>query len=66
MFKSFIENKLISSISQVLHYVILALISFYLGLDVRSVFLDISKVFDKLWHDRIIFKLTQNEVLGTS
>ena len=65
MFKSFIENKLISSISQVLHYVILALISFYLGLDVRSVFLDISKVFDKLWHVSIIFKLTQNEVLGT-
>ena len=25
--------------------------------DVRSVFLDISKVFDKVWHEGIIFKL---------
>ena len=27
------------------------------GLDVRSVFFDISKAFDKVWHDDIIFKL---------
>ena len=27
------------------------------NVDVRGVFLDISKAFDKVWHDRIIFKL---------
>ena len=27
------------------------------GLEVRSVFLDIAKAFDKVWHDRIILKL---------
>ena len=26
-------------------------------IDVRGVFLDISKAFDKVWHDGIIFKL---------
>ena len=30
--------------------------------DVRSVFLDISKAFDKVWYDGIIFKLKQNGI----
>ena len=30
--------------------------------EVRGVFLDISIVFDKVWHDGIVFKSTQNEV----
>ena len=34
--------------------------SFDVGLEVRSVFLDISKAFVKVWHDGIIYKLTQN------
>ena len=34
------------------------------GLEVRSGFLDISKAFDKMWHDGIIFKLTQNSISG--
>ena len=38
--------------------------SFAVGLEVRSVFLDISKVFDEVWHDGIIYKLTQNEISG--
>ena len=38
--------------------------SFDVGLEVRSIFLDISKVFNKVWHDGIIFKLTQNEISG--
>ena len=32
--------------------------------EVRGVFLDISKAFDKVWHDGIIFKLTQNGISG--
>ena len=33
-------------------------------LEVRAVFLDISKAFDKVWHDGLIFKLKQNGVSG--
>ena len=32
------------------------------SLEVRAVFLDISKAFDKVWHDGLIFKLKQNGV----
>ena len=35
------------------------------GHEVRGVFLDISKAFDKVWHDGIIFKLTQNGISGS-
>ena len=31
-------------------------------LEVRGVLLDISKVFDKVWHKGIIFKLKQNGI----
>ena len=34
------------------------------SLEVRAVFLDISKDFDKVWHDGLIFKLEQNGVSG--
>ena len=34
------------------------------GLEVRSVFLDISKSFDKVWHKWLIFKLKQNGISG--
>ena len=34
------------------------------GHEVRGVFLDISKAFDKVWHDGVIFKLTQNGIAG--
>ena len=30
------------------------------SLEVRAVFLDISKALDKVWHDGLIFKLKQN------
>ena len=33
------------------------------GFEVRSVFLDISKAFDKVWHEEVIFKLQQNGIL---
>ena len=34
------------------------------SLEVRSVFLDISKVFDKVWHEGHIFKYKQNGIAG--
>ena len=38
--------------------------SFDDGFEVRGVFLDISKAFDKVWHDGLIYKLKQNGVAG--
>ena len=34
------------------------------SLEVRTVFLDISKAFDKVWHDGLMFKLEQNGISG--
>ena len=73
MFNFFIENKLISSnqsgfkpgnscINQLLSITHEIYKSFDVGLEVRSVSLDISKTFDKVWHDGIIYKLTQNRI----
>ena len=36
--------------------------SFDDGFEVRGVFLDISKAFDKVWHDGLMYKLKQNGV----
>ena len=38
--------------------------AFDMGLEVRGIFLDISKAFDKVWHDGLIFKLHQNGICG--
>ena len=38
--------------------------SFDNGFQVRGIFLDISKAFDKVWHKGLIFKLKQNGVTG--
>ena len=75
MFKFFIENKLILSnqsgfkpddsyINQLLSTTHETCECFDVGLEVRSVLLDISKAFGKVWHDGNIYKLTQNEISG--
>ena len=74
MFQFFIENKLPSSqsgfkpvdscINQLLSITHEIYSSFDEGLEVRSVFLNISKAFDKVWHDGIVFQLTQDGMSG--
>ena len=34
------------------------------GFEVKGVFLEISKAFDKVWHKGLIYKLKQNGILG--
>ena len=34
--------------------------------EVRAIFLDISKAFDKVWHQGLLFKLKQNGITGKS
>ena len=73
MFSSFLANNLLapnqsgfkpgdSCINQLLSITHEIYSSFDDGLEVRSVFLDISKAFDKVWHEGIIFKLQQNGI----
>ena len=38
--------------------------SFDYGLEKRAVFLDISKAFDKFWHESLLYKLKQNDISG--
>ena len=73
MLQFFIKNKLIatnqsgfkpvdSCINQLLSITQNIYKSFHEGYEVRGMFLDISKAFDKIWHDSIIFKLKQNGI----
>ena len=75
MFIYFSANKLISKnqsgfqhgnscINQLLSITYEIFTSLDNGLEVRSVFLDISKAFDKVWHEWLIFKLKQNGIFG--
>ena len=71
---SLLKINLFHRISPVLNRVILALInwsisheiyeSFDVVIEVTSVSLDTSEAFYKGWHDGIIYKLTQNGILG--
>ena len=71
----FIENDLISPnqsgfkhgdscINQLLSITHCIYTFFDCGYEVEGVFLDISKAFDKVWHDDVIFKLEQNGISG--
>ena len=75
MFKFFIENELISPnqsgfkprgscTNQLLAITHEIYKSFDKVNEVRGVFLDISKAFDKVWHEGLIFKLKQNGISG--
>ena len=73
MFSFFLANNLLahnqsgikpggSCINQLLSITHEIYSSFDDGFEIRSVFLDISKAFDKVWHEGIIFKLKQNGI----
>ena len=75
MFKFFIENELISPnqsgfkpgdscTNQLLAITHEIYKSFDKGFEVRGVFLDILKAFDKVWHEGLIFKLKHNSMSG--
>ena len=75
LFEFFIANKLISSnksgfklgdscINQFLSITHEIYKSLYDGYEVRGVLLDISKAFDKVWHNGLIYELKQNGVSG--
>ena len=75
LFEYFIENDLISQnqsgfkpgdscINQLISITHEIYQSFDDGLEVREVFLDISKAFDKVWHEGLIYKLKQNGIKG--
>ena len=75
MFRFFIANNLISSnqsgfkpgdacINQLLSITREICKSFDNGFKLRGVFLDITKAFDKVWREGIIFKLKQNGISG--
>ena len=76
MFDFFTENNLISDnrsgfkpgdscVNQLLSITNEIYQSFDDNLEVRTVFLDISKAFDKVWHKGLIYKLKQNGIWGS-
>ena len=75
MLNLFLENDLISQkqsgfrsgdscINQLLSINHEILSAFDIGLEVRGLFLDISKAIDKVWHAGMIYKLRQNGICG--
>ena len=75
MFKFFTENNLISlnqsrfkpvdsGVNQLLSITHQIFKSLDNGHEIRSVFLDMSKAFDKVWHEGLIFKLKKKRYIG--
>ena len=71
MLKCFLNNNLISPkqsgfrsddscVNQLLSIIHDIFTSFDNGLEIRGVFLNISKAFHKVWYDGLIYKLKQN------
>ena len=54
-----LEDSCINQLLSINHEILSAL---DMGLEVRGIFLDISKAFDKVWHDGLISKLRQNGI----
>ena len=52
-------NSCINQLLSINHEILSA---FNMRLEVRGIFLDISKAFDKVWHEGLIFKLRQNGI----
>ena len=75
MFEYFVENDLISHnqsgfkpgdscMNQMLSIIHEIYKSFHEGYETRGVFLDISKAFDKVWHEGLLYKLKENSISG--
>ena len=75
MFNFFIINHLVSTnqtgfkpggscINQLLSIIHGIYASLHEGYEILGVFLDISKAFDKVWHEGLMFKLEQNGISG--
>ena len=75
MFSFFIKNDLISQnqsgfkpsdscINQLLSIFHEIYKSFVVGWEVRGVFLDMSKAFDKVWHEGLLLRLRLNGISG--
>ena len=75
LYKFFNENDLLSSnqsgfrprdsrINQLFSITLEIYKSFDNDLEVMGVFLDISRTFDKVWHERLILKLSRNVMSG--
>ena len=75
MFKYFLDNSLVSSnqsgfkpgdscINQLIAITHNIFKGLHDGLEITGVFLDISKAFDKVWHEGLIYKLCCNVIWG--
>ena len=61
MFTFFTEDSCVNQLLAITHEIYK---SFDEEFEVRGVFLDISKAFDKVWHEGLVLKLNQNDISG--